>query len=89
MPHIDPLTLNTTASGKVANIPRRLQKPKGTVSLANLKCRLPKSERKIKDENGKEIGDCCFRVDIDGAPAGHNKFIFATETTDDLIRAYS
>ena len=57
--------------------------------MANLKCRLPKSERKIKDETGKEIGDCCFRVDIDGAPAGHNKFIFAAETTDDLIRAYS
>lgn len=63
-----------------------LQKPKGTVSLANLKCRLPKSERKIKDEDGRDISDCAFRADIDGAPEGHNKFIFATETADDLIR---
>ena len=63
-----------------------LQKPKGTVSLANLKCRLPKSERKIKDDDGTEIGDCAFRADIDGAPEGHNKFIFATETTEELIR---
>ena len=61
---------------------------KGTVSLANLKCRLPKSERKIKDEDGKEIGDCAFRADIDGAPEGHNKFIFATDTAEELIRTF-
>jgi hypothetical protein len=65
-----------------------LQKPKGIVSLANLKCRLPKSERKIKDEDGNEIGNCAFRADIDGAPEGHNKFIFATETAEDLIRTF-
>ena len=62
------------------------RRPKGTVSLANLKCRLPKKTRTIKIPGEKDIGEFCFRVDIDGAPEGHNKFIFATESQQEMIR---
>ena len=62
------------------------RRPKGTVSLANLKCRLPKKPRTIKIPGEKDIGEFCFRVDIDGAPEGHNKFIFATESQQEMIR---
>ena len=62
------------------------RRPKGTVSLANLKCRLPKKSRTIKIPGEKDIGAFCFRVDIDGAPEGHNKFIFATESQKEMIR---
>ena len=57
--------------------------PKGTISLANLKCRLPKSARKDKP--------WCFRVDIvmGEEETGHGKYIFATKTEKEMIREYA
>jgi hypothetical protein len=54
-------------------------KPKGTISLANIKCRVPKSKRKDFEH--------AFRVDVMGAAEGHNKFIWAPETEEEIIRA--
>eukprot|EP01052_Picozoa_sp_SAG31_P054059 SAG31_NODE_14179_length_823_cov_1.266575_2_plen_127_part_00 len=54
-------------------------KPKGTISLANIKCRVPKSKRKDFEH--------AFRVDVMGAAEGHNKYIFAPETEEEIIRA--
>ena len=53
-------------------------KPKGTISLANIKCRVPKSKRKDFEH--------AFRVDVMGAAEGHNKFIWAPETDEEIIR---
>jgi hypothetical protein len=54
-------------------------KPKGTFSLANIKCRLPKSRRKEYP--------FAFRVDVESAADGHGKYILAPEAEEEMIRA--